>query len=233
MDHVLFTFPGIRVLLPNKTTSSHEPGLLILLREDVPTGRGTDEFLRLQFFCGSEYPEIDVQLDAHQEATKLDPSTFSIESPNGALKVIFPPVGTLVPQDDPRIDIPPSEKATTTWQDVVNTFEVEIDRWLTYKKERNEKVSGFGSSAGYSSGYPHEKPGGALVRSMTTPAGSSSNNFAPYDPSSFSDKKEEGRLVLIDEENGSEVGEVGGYQVHTIGVTPGSKGEILRVLLSI
>lgn len=225
MDHVLFNFPGIRVLLPNKSTSSHEPGLLILLREDVSTRGGTDEFLRLQFFNGSEYPEIDVRLDAHQEATKLDPSTFSIESPQGTLKVVFPPVQTLVPQDDSRIDIPPSERASTTWQTVVDTFEVEIDRWLTYKKEQNDKATGFGS------GYPPEKHmHGALVRSMTTPVGSSSNNFAPYDPSNFSDNKGEGRLVLIDEENGSEVGEVGGYQMHTVGVTPGSKGRFFLIL---
>lgn len=218
MDRLLFTFPGIRVLLPNKSTLSHEPGLLILLREDVSTSNGTDQFLRLQFFCNSEYPEIDVQLDAHRVAVKLDPSTFSIDSSQGTLKVIFPPVHTFVPQDDSRIDIPPSERATTTWQNVVDTFEVEIDRWLTYKKAQNDRASGSGF------GYPEEKPGGPLARSMTTPAGGSGNNFAPYDPSNFSDNKGGGRLVLIDEENGSEVGEVGGYQVRTIGVTPGSKG---------
>lgn len=223
MDNLLFTFPGIRVLLPtkSKSTPSQEPGLLILLREDVLTSNGTDQFLRLQFFYGSEYPEIDVRLGAHQEASKLDPSTFSIASPIGPMKVIFPPVHTFVPQDDPRIDIPPSERASTTWQNVVDTFEVEIERWLTYRKDQNDKA------AGSRSGYPGEKSGGSLARSMTTPVGGSGggNSFAPYNPSTFSEKNGSGgRLVLIDEENGSEVGEVGGYQVRTIDVTPGSKG---------
>lgn len=219
MDNLLFTFPGIRVLLPNKPTPSQQPGLLILLREDVPTSIGTDQFLRLQFFCGSELPGIDVRLGAHQEASKLDPSTFSIATPLGPMKVIFPPVHAFVPQDDPRIDIPPSERATTKWQNVVDTFEVEIERWLTYRKDQNDRA------AGSHPGYPGEKGNGSLARSMTTPVVGTSNGYAAYNPSTFSDKNSGGgRLVLIDEENGSEVGEVGGYQVRTIDVTPGSKG---------
>lgn len=228
MDHLLFTFPGIRVLLPNQATPSNEPGLLILLREDVLTNNGTDQFLRLQFFRHSKYPDVDVRLGAHQEASKLDPSTFSIDSSQGVLKVIFPPVHTLLPQDDPRIDIPPSERATTTWQNVVDTFEVEIERWLTYRKDQNDGVTGFRS------GYPDEKANGSSTRAMTAPVGASGNNFAPYNPGTFSSNDGNGgRLVLIDEENGSEVGEVGGYQVRTIGVTPGSKGENIHLIISL
>lgn len=218
MDHLLFTFPGIHVLLPHQTPLSNESGLLILLREDVPTNNGTDQFLRLQFFRQEKYPDIDVRLGAHQKASKLDLSTFSIDSSQGVLKVIFPPVHTFLPQNDPRIDIPPSERATTTWQNVVDTFEVEIERWLTYSKDQNV------GATGSHSGYPDDKPSGPLARSMTTPAGASTNNFAPYNPSTFSGNDGGGRLVLIDEENGSEVGEVGGYQVRTVGVVPGSKG---------
>lgn len=135
------------------------------------------------------------------------------------MKVIFPPVHAFVPQDDPRIDIPPSERATTKWQNVVDTFEVEIERWLTYRKDQNDRA------AGPRSGYPDEKSSASLARSMTTPVGGAGSGYAAYNPSTFSEKNGGGgRLVLIDEENGSEVGEVGGYQVRTIDVTPGSKG---------
>lgn len=227
MDHLLFTFPGIHVLLPHQTPLSNEPGLLILLREDVPTNNGTDQFLRLQFFRQAKYPDIDVRLGAHQKASKLDPSTFSIDSSQGVLKVIFPPVHTFLPQNDPRIDIPPSERATTTWQNVVDTFEVEIERWLTYRKDQND------GATGSRSGYPDGKASGPLARSMTAPNGASSNNFAPYNPSTFSGNEGSGgRLVLIDEENGNEVGEVGGYQVRTVGVIPGSKGEEPHIISS-
>lgn len=47
--------------------------------------------------------------------------------------------------------------------------------------------------------------------------------MAAYHPSDHQDNKE-GRLVLVNEENGNEVGEVNSYHVHAIGVTPGSKG---------
>lgn len=237
MTEILFNFPEIKVIKANGPPSN--PGVLVLSVENVP--EDTKEYLNLRFFSTSDfYADIDIRLCKGDVVTKLDPSTFKIEPTTNsgkgtatrnseeALTIIFPPTDVLVPQNDPRIS---QELKTTnsTWGVVVGFFEIELGRIDNSLRNSSGNSSGKGpeNNPEKSSQYPNGKA--VLSRDIDAPAyASSSKAMAAYHPSDHQDNKE-GRLVLVDEENGHEVGEVNSYHVHAIGVTPGSKG--IHVLL--
>ncbi|KAH8152651.1 uncharacterized protein LAJ45_03492 [Morchella importuna] len=234
MTEILFNFPEIKVIKANGPPSN--PGVLVLSVENVP--EDTKEYLNLRFFSTSDfYADIDIRLCKGDVVTKLDPSTFKIEPTTNsgkgtatrnseeALTIIFPPTDVLVPQNDPRIS---QELKTTnsTWGVVVGFFEIELGRIDNSLRNSSGNSSGKGpeNNPEKSSQYPNGKA--VLSRDIDAPAyASSSKAMAAYHPSDHQDNKE-GRLVLVDEENGHEVGEVNSYHVHAIGVTPGSKDPV-------
>jgi spartin len=217
----IFSFRGIQIIKPSHTAPV--TGTLTLSHErqfaQPRAGIPDDEFLHIKFISEAGVTELSARLYGEQRAERLDPCTFTIElraPENGSLLVFFPQADTPVPREYLDLDVgtPDGVDLQVTWLQVADSFATTINQWIAFSE-------GDTSAPAYQSTYPDEKG----VRSVSG-ARSSSGAHATYDPSTFQNKKSEGRLVLIDEANGHEVGEVGGYQVHAIGVQPGSKGKV-------
>lgn len=211
-ENIVFTFPRISVAAPH---SASAVGLLLLsssvqkvdyMREDI--------YLRLRHTPDNEKEShpLDVLVEAWRELRKISPREFVLATEFGDITISFPELHHLIPQSDARIDLPMEVKAGMTWEVIVREFEVEVDRFVSYKKNtyslldapfgvRSEKAREAEGIKPYNPGkYPNEKAGGSGMPG--------------------------GRLVLVDEENGAELGEVGGMQVATVGVKPGSKDPV-------
>ncbi|KAA8904186.1 senescence-associated protein-domain-containing protein [Sphaerosporella brunnea] len=208
-EPVLFSFPSVSLAPPH---SHSAPGLLVLSSSQQPTDFDPsrfDVFLRVQHTpdsAKSSHP-TDVLIEAWRELRKVSPREFTLSSEFGEITIIFPELHHLIPQNDARVEIPPEVRCTMTWEAIVREFETEIDRFVSYKKNSYSLLdSPFGGYAAF------EKETG----------------IKKYDPSIYSrdEKDSGGRLVLVDEENGDEVGEVGGKQVSSVGVVPGSKDPV-------
>jgi len=236
-DPVLFAFPGVKILQPDEKPGAASPGFLLLMAENVPAEwdpSRTDLFLRLQFTPDSPAAHpIDLLIEASNNLTKLDASTFQLSTSFGQLAIVFPPLVANIPLEDQRIDIPVEVRRGMTWEPIIREFENEIDRFVVYRKNEFSLAEGgglatsaSGSKGGY--GYPDEKAGsrsgGEFGGRSISP---DMTGIKPYDPRDYhGSPSEEGRLVLVDEENGSEVGEVGGMKVHADGVHVGSKDPV-------
>lgn len=217
----IFSFRGIQIIKPSHPTPV--TGTLTLSHErqfpQPAAGIPDDEFLHIKFVSEAGVTELNTRLYGEQSAERLDSCTFTIElraPENGALLVFFPEADTPVPREylDLNIGTPDGVDLKVTWLQVADTFATTINQWIAFS-------DGGTSAPAYQPTYPDEKG------TRSDPGvGGSSGTYATYDPSTFQDKKSEGRLVLIDEANGHEVGEVGGYEVHAIGVQPGSKGRV-------
>ncbi|RPA97198.1 hypothetical protein L873DRAFT_1691414 [Choiromyces venosus 120613-1] len=208
----IFSFKGVQIIKPSHPnqvtgtlTLSHE-------RQFAQPGIPEDEFLHIKFLSSAGTTELDTRLYGEQRAERLDPCTFTIElraPEEGALLVIFPSVDQIVPREYLEFSAEGVD-LQVTWAQVADSFATTINQWIAFS-DGEAAVPAYQPSS-----YATEKGAGY--------GGSSANGApAPYNPSTYRDEKSEGRLVLIDEENGHEVGEVGGYQVHAIGVQPGSK----------
>lgn len=241
-ESVLFSFPSISLAAPH---SPSVVGFLVLTSHRQPADfdpSRTDIYLRLQHTPeASGSPSIDVLIEAWRELRKSAPNTFILSCEFGDLTITFPELHHAIPQDDARIDLdlPAEVKREMTWESIVREFESEIDRFVSYRKndyslidapfstEKSTEKGGTTASAkaieaGYASGP---------VGYASGPSGSSSTDIQPYNPSSYVDEKSTGgRVVLIDEENGAEVGQVGGSQVNTQGIVAGSKDPVEIIL---
>jgi spartin len=202
-ETVFFSFPAISLAPPHSASSV---GLLVLSSSAQPTtfdATKQDVFLRVQHTPDSlknSHP-TDVLIEAWRSLRKVSPREFVLSSEFGELVITFPELHHLLPQNDPRIEIPPEVRCTMTWEAIVREFETEIDRFVAYEKNEYSLL---------------DEP-------------FSAKGIAKYDPSVYGrDEKAQigGRVVLVDEENGDEVGEVGGMQVSSIGVVPGSKDPV-------
>ncbi|KAG0134776.1 senescence-associated protein-domain-containing protein [Tuber indicum] len=210
----IFSFKGVQIIKPSHP--NQVTGTLTLSRERQfaqPTvGIPEDEFLRIKFVSSSGITELDTRLYGEQRAERLDPSTFTIElraPEEGALLIIFPSPDQIVPREYLEFGAEGVD-LQVTWAQVADSFAATINQWIAFSDGETPLPAYQPSS------YANEKGTGY--------GGSSASAApAPYDPRIYRDEKSQGRLVLIDEENGHEVGEVGGYQVHAIGVQPGSK----------
>ncbi|KAF8249979.1 hypothetical protein K440DRAFT_192818 [Wilcoxina mikolae CBS 423.85] len=213
-ETILFSFPSISLAPPLSTSSQ---GLLVLTSSSQPTDFDNDIYLRLQHTPDNEKQshKTDCLIEAWRELRKISPREFILATEFGDLTITFPELHHLIPQSDSRIDLPAEAKRGMTWEAIVRSFETEVDRFVSYTKNEYSLInSPFGDGG--------EKNGKAREAGY---AGESAG-IKPYDPSTFSstygdEKRGMGRLVLVDEENGSEVGET---QVNSIGVVPGSKG---------
>jgi spartin len=207
-ETLLFSFPGISVSTPHTPPST---GFLVLsscpqLTDIDPTR--PDVFLRLQHTPDNttSASPIDVLIEAWRDLHKTSPHEFILSTDFGDLTIAFSDLHHTIPQSDARIDLPAEVIREMKWEDIVREFETEIDRFVSYIKNNYSLISSpFGDVGSSSSAAAHTS----------------------YDPSSYSDeKKGSGRVVLVDEENGSEVGEVGGCHVNADGIVPGRKDPV-------
>ncbi|KAI5842840.1 senescence-associated protein-domain-containing protein [Tricharina praecox] len=213
-ENIIFTFPGISVTAPHSTSAV---GLLILSSSsqqiDYAPAR-EDIYLRLRHTPDSEKGSdaLDVLIEAWRELRKTSPREFVLATEFGDITISFPELHHLIPQNDTRIDLPLEAKAGMTWEVIVREFEAEVDRFVSYRKNSYSLLD---APFGAQSGKAREAEG-----------------IKPYNPGAYPNEKaggsggSGGRLVLVDEENGAEVGEVGGMQVATIDVVPGSKDPV-------
>lgn len=160
----------------------------------------------------SEAPEEDFYLHLH-----LPPA---LDLPLPATTQIYhqPPYSYLIP----RWDLGPESGAFTRIEFPKGCPEEDVDTFESVLAQATTFFSKGGQPK--TSSYPKEKKG--MSEKVELP---------PYDPSSFkpgqnyaagsSSANLHGHIVLIDEENGSVVGELGeGFQVDDSGIKAGSKG---------
>ena len=211
----VFSFKGVQIIKPSHP--NQVTGTLTLSHErqfaQPAVGILEDEFLHIKFLSSSGATELNTRLYGEQKAERLDPCTFTIElraPEEGAMLVIFPPADQIVPREYLEFSAEGVD-LQVTWAQVADSFATTINQWIAFSD------GGAPIPAYQPSSYASEKGAGYGSSSAIEPP-------APYNPSAYRDEKSQGRLVLIDEENGHEVGEVGGYQVHAVGVQPGSKG---------
>jgi hypothetical protein len=203
-ETILFSFPSVSLAPPHSPNSI---GLLVLSSSQQPTPFDPsrhDAFLRVQHTPDSlktSHP-TDVLIEAWRTLRKVSPREFVLASEFGELVITFPELHHLLPQNDARIEIPREVRCTMTWEAIVRSFETEIDRFVTYEKNEYSLLD-----------EPFSQKG-----------------VPKYDPSAYGrpedEKQQGGRVILVDEENGDEVGEVGGLNVSSIGVVPGSKDPV-------
>lgn len=251
-DNVLFTFPSVSLAHPHASSAS---GFLVLSSSSRPTEhdpRSRETHLRLQHTPESKGNSTDVEIEAWRELRKISPREFVLGTEFGDLSIKFPELHHLIPQNDARIDLPTEVKREMTWEGIVREFESEVDHFVSYKKNTYSLIDspfsgtaaasekgGMEKSRGYESGKHHGYESGKSHgynsekgHGYESEKGKRIDNdraLQAYDPSNFragDEKRGGGRLVLVDEENGHEVGEVRGSQVDSIGVVPGSKGQI-------
>ncbi|KAI5781500.1 senescence-associated protein-domain-containing protein [Geopyxis carbonaria] len=236
-ETVLFSFPAVGLALTGSGDDTPAPGFLVLTSSSQPTEFDPsryDVYLRLQHTpegpatSQTSHP-IDVLIEAWRELRKISPTTFILATSFGELTLEFPDLHTLIPQSDARVDVPAEVKSLMTWEGIVREFENEIDRFVSYRKNSYSLVEGAGKQ-GYD--FPPEKGGVAGEKAKeagyaaAAPAYAGEASTAQYNPATYSDEKKTGRVVLIDEENGNEVGEMGGLTVQTQGIMPGSKDPV-------
>jgi len=148
----IFCFRGIQVLKPDG--SSPITGVLKLRHEQTPD----DRFLSLKFESELGTPELETRLDGERPANKLDPQTFCITLPDGGdLLIFFPPVDDLVPIEYLEHSATEQDaKGTVTWQQVIDSFDIELTRWISCKHPGGQKlllVGDDGTEVGQLSGY--------------------------------------------------------------------------------
>lgn len=166
---------------------------------------------------------MDVLVEAWRELQKTSPSTFILNTSFGDVHIGFPELGEKLTGEALQTV---GGLEGVTWESVVAEFESEIDRFVSYRKNNWSLIDG---------------PGGIIADGEKGGMGKAAGNVG-YNPSAYGDEKRghgkefeggssssgaygnDGRIVLIDEENGNEVGEVGGMGVQTDGIKPGSKG---------
>lgn len=177
-----------------------------------------DKYLQLR------YPSFDLELIVSDRTTVLRESVGSFIIPELNYRIQFPQEYVRnwddpLPRDlDDQLGHDQSD-GVRTWQELEDHFMIIIREYMGFMGNVHPITS-----KGDLSGYPQEKSGAATAAyTRQVGSGPASGSFPEYDLSTYSNGKE-GRLVLIDEENGSEIGEISGYQVQTIGVQPGSKG---------
>jgi spartin len=216
-ETVLFSFPGITLTAPHSTPST---GFLVLTSSSQPTDWDPshyDTYLRLQHtpdHTSVSHP-TDVLIEAWRELSKTSARKFTLASEFGDVLISFPQLHQRIPQDDARIDLPSEARREMTWETIIREFEGEVDRFVSYRKNGYSLID---SPFTYSGNNKDSSPSKAAEAGYL-------KEIKPYDPRDYADEKAAGgRLVLVDEENGSEVGEVGGMKVHPIDVVPGSKG---------
>ncbi|KAL7266167.1 hypothetical protein RUND412_011296 [Rhizina undulata] len=225
-SHSLFSFPSIRVFPFSAPPTNNPPpvGYLSLSSAVVENDfKQIDVFLRLEFtpdFPSPQYPPIDVLLEAWRDAYRLDTSTFVVDSSVGQLKIQFPPLQTAIPSDDDRIDIPKDVRASIKWADVAEEFEMEFRRWTTYRQVEDGQLS-------LKKDHIPAAVGGAAAAYADPPKYNPADYANGSAPAAASGR---GRLVLVDEEDGSEIGEIGGYQMQLSGIHAGSKDPVEIVL---
>ncbi|TGZ77047.1 hypothetical protein EX30DRAFT_344422 [Ascodesmis nigricans] len=220
-ENILFSFPGVTLSLVDNTP---ETGYLTLSSYPQPTDFDPsrfDIFLRLQ------HSSVDVLVEAWRELQKTSPSTFTLSSNFGDVHIGFPELGDALTGEALQAV---GGLEGLTWESVVAEFESEIDRFVSYRKNQWSLIDGPGGvvadgekgamgkavNVGYNPGaFGDEKKAHGLGIETSSAAGSSSG-WARND----------GRLVLVDEENGNEVGEVGGMNVQSEGIKPGSKDPV-------
>ena len=212
-ENTIFTFPGVSVAPPHSPSAV---GLLVLSSSSQQIDYASvreDIYLRLRHTPDNEKAshQLDVLVEAWRELRKTSPREFLLATEFGDITITFPELHHLIPQTDVRIDLPMEAKAGMTWEGIVREFEAEVDRFVSYKKDSYSLL---------------DAPFGAHSEKAREAEG-----IKPYNPGEYPNEKAGGsggvpggRLVLVDEENGAEVGEVGGMQVSSIGVVPGSKG---------
>lgn len=249
-DRILFTFPSITVsLLPTSPQSTHllEPTTAPLLLSTHTSPHDNDLYLRLR------HSSLDVLIEASRELHKTSPSTFILDSAYGEINIGFPELHEKLTGEalEAVIGGPGGgaaqgglgEEVGLTWEFVVAEFENEIDRFVSYGKNRWSLIDGPGVWGERNVGYDPTSYGSSSSKAQEAGYGGESSKAREagyYDappaagPSGSgnhgypADRKGEGRVVLVDEENGSEVGEVGGMgMIVSEGVKPGSKGLFL------
>ena len=160
-----------------------------------------------------EVPEEDFYLHLHL------PPTLDLPLPATTQIYHQPPCSYLIP----RWDLGPDSGAFTRIEFPKDCPEEDIDTFESVLAQATTFFSKVGQPQ--SSSYASEKK-----------APSENVDLPPYDPSTFkpnqsyagasSRANEHGQIVIIDEENGSVVGELGeGFQVNDSGVKAGSKGQ--------
>lgn len=161
----------------------------------------------------AEVPEEDLYLHLH-----LPPE---LDLPLPATTQIYhqPPCSYLIP----RWDLGPDSGAFTRIEFPKDCPEEDIDTFESVLAQATTFFSRGGQPR--NSGYPAEKR-----------APSEKAELPPYNPSTFKSAQtqatgsynanQHGQIVLVDEENGSVVGELGeGFQVDDSGIKAGSKGQ--------
>ena len=221
-ETILFSFPDVSLFHDPSDNPESSTGLLTLSSASQPTDFDPsryDTFLRIQHTPDSpKRPPTDTLVEAFRTLHKTSPTCFTLESSFGDLTIVFPDLHQLIPQDDVRLDIPADVRATMTWDTVVAEFEAEIDRFVSYQKNQFSMSEGGGLS---SDSKKAEEAGFASKKAYQEAEG-----IRPYVPGVKSGRENAGRVVLVDEENGEEVGEVGGMLVQTQNITAGSKDPV-------
>ncbi|PWW80124.1 hypothetical protein C7212DRAFT_340670 [Tuber magnatum] len=210
----IFSFKGVQIIKPSHP--SQVTGLLTLSRErqfaQPAVGIPEDEFLHIKFVSSSGTTELDTRLYGEQRAERLDPCTFTVElgaPEEGALLVIFPPADQIVPREYLEFNAEGVD-LRVTWAQVADSFATTVNQWIAF-------------SDGEAALPAHQPSSYASEKGAGYGGSSASGAHPPYDPSAYRDEKSQGRLVLVDEANGREVGEVDGSRLHAVGVQTGSK----------
>ncbi|KAI5819572.1 senescence-associated protein-domain-containing protein [Pyronema omphalodes] len=219
-EQVLFSFPSIALAQPH---SAAAVGYLVLSKTS-----SCPELLRVQHTPDDTTAahSTDCIVYREQKLQKVSPREYTLETEFGELTITFPELHHLIPQEDARIEIDNEVKKGITWEMIVRDFEKDINSWVTFEKNSYSLISS--PFAGESS-----KGGkGDYMNAIQGPSynGGSSSSWhdnVPYDPRDFNgsttgypdEKKNGGRLVLVDEDNGREIGET---PMTAIDIIPGS-----------
>lgn len=244
-EAVLFSFPSIGLAPPHSPSA---PGQLVLTSSSQPAKFDPshhDVYLRIQHTPepASRAQVTDCLIEAWRELRKTSPTEFVLASEFGDLTISFPSLHMLIPQapagdaaaalDD---GLPAAARRGMTWELVVQAFECEVDRFVRFRKNSYSLVGSPFSPAGLDP-LADKSAAAAKAREAGYAAPSYAAPIKPYDPSSYPSAADEkrssatdekrsstaggGRLVLVDEADGREVGET---HVNAVGVVPGSKG---------
>jgi hypothetical protein len=234
-EQVLFSFPSIALAQPHSAASV---GYLVLSKT-----ASCPELLRVQHTPDdtTSAHSTDCIVYREQKLQKVSPREYTLETEFGELTITFPELHHLIPQEDARIEIDNEVKKGITWEMIVRDFEKDINGWVTFEKNSYSLISS--PFAGETSKGGNGKGKGDYMNAIQGPSyngGSSSgwHDNVPYDPRDFNgsstgypdEKKNGGRLVLVDEDNGREIGET---PMTAIDIIPGSHGMLHFLLLCI
>ncbi|CCX30887.1 Similar to hypothetical protein [Tuber melanosporum Mel28]; acc. no. XP_002840452 [Pyronema omphalodes CBS 100304] len=222
-EQVLFSFPSIALAQPHSAASV---GYLVLSKT-----ASCPELLRVQHTPDNTTSahSTDCIVYREQKLQKVSPREYTLETEFGELTITFPELHHLIPQDDARIEIDNEVKKGITWEMIVRDFEKDINDWVTFEKNSYSLISS-PFSGETSKGGKGQADYMNAIQGPSYNGGSSSSwhDNVPYDPRDFNggsstgypdEKKNGGRLVLVDEDNGREIGET---PMTAIDIIPGS-----------